>query len=420
MMLASHSGLLVIVMLLGSAPGASAGLRLDRTNVSKTVTDSLTPVAASSGAMVHVAWIESEATTDGLRATILYARSTDQGATFEPSKAIAPLVGYASGLQCIADGSVVHVAWLATSYTTGSPAAVDYVRSADDGLTFSEYASVSGDVPPGVPSITARGGSMAIAWSASGRIWTCRSRDGGASVSGPAPIQLPSEAPRSAVRLACTDSALLAAWSGGDTRILRIGRVDWASGDFEPVAGPNAEAVTDVVVAASGSGVVVAWTRDSRPLAAFASVSDDGGATFAESRPCGSSSTQTAPRAGISDGEATIVWIADPASIVILRFRSDGSNVMVPVRGNRRATSLDIRVDGTGLVACWRNGDTREGVVRAAVWPAAGGSTKVATVSRRGRSAVAPRVTAGPASAVVVWQQRDGPTAEVYAGQIPR
>ena len=84
-------------------------------NVSETATDSLSPVIAEADDTVHVAWIESEPTTDGLRATIWYARSVDSGATFEPGRPIAPLTGYASGLQCAIEGSGLHLTWLATS-----------------------------------------------------------------------------------------------------------------------------------------------------------------------------------------------------------------------------------------------------------------------------------------------------------------
>lgn len=391
-------------------------------NVSGTATDSLTPVVAVSGEYVHIAWIESEPTTDGLRATIWYVRSTDSGATFETPRPVAPLTGYASALQCIVDGSTVHLAWLATSYTTGTPAAVDYQRSVDGGLTFEPFVAVNSTEPPGAPILIASSGRVATVWQAGERIWMALSVDGGASFDMASAVGANGELVAVTVRAAATLEGIALAWlapavDGGLK--LGVGCVDWQTGALDESSSPEGLPVADIAATAFGDNVIVAWTTSTSVRTAKSARSSDGGVSYSGPDILGDASAIGAPRASAGADVAFVTWVDPLGRLRISRIGADGSIGEIRVRMNKRAVFPEIAGDGESAVVAWRSGSGSGSLIRSCVIDSTRDVASVRRVTGRGGSAVAPRLAADGLHRIVVWQQLIGGTAEVFAMQLP-
>ncbi len=391
-------------------------------NVSGTATDSLSPVVAVAGDTVHVAWIESEPTTDGLRATIWYARSVDGGATFESGRPIAPLTGYASGLQCATVGATLHLVWLATSYTTGSPAAVDYQRSSDGGETFEPYVAVNGSEPPGAPILVASGANVGAVWHAEDRIRIARSADGGSTFDAASIGETDSSRAR-AVRAVASPNGILLAWltpAQATGAALGVGRVEWNSGDLLESPSPDPVAVTEVSIAANGDTAVVAWVTAGEDRVAKGSISTDGGVSFDAPFQLGSAGGIAAPNAAAGSRYGYITWIDPRGRVRVSRLGSEASPMDIRMRSNKRAVFPEIAVDGDGAVMAWRSGSGQSSRVRVCVIGPGDNSTVGVTLARPGRSAAAPRVAMVDSRSIVVWQEISGGAAEVFAARIPR
>ncbi len=392
-------------------------------NVSGTVTDSLTPVVAVSGEYVHIAWIESEPTTDGLRATIWYVRSTDAGATYETARSIAPLTGYASALQCVVDGSTVHLAWLATSYTTGTPAAVDYQRSVDSGLTFEPFVTVSAAEPPGAPILVASGERVAAVWQAGERIWMALSIDSGRSFDLAPAVGVAGELVAVTVRAAATREGIALAWLvpavGGGLR-LEVGRVNWRTGYLSESSSPEGSTVSDISATAFGDRVIVAWTTATSVRTAKFARSSDGGASYSAPDTLGDASVLGAPRASAGADVAFVTWVDRFDRLRISHIKNeDGSVGEIRVKTNRRAVFPEIAGNGESAVVAWRSGSGSGSLIRSCLVDSKRDAATVWRTARRGGSAVAPRVAVDGLHRIVVWQQLVDGAAEVFAMRLP-
>lgn len=402
----------------GRRPAGNAGAAV---NVSQTSTDSLTPVIATSGETVHVAWIESESTTDGLRATIWYARSSDSGVSFEPSRPVAPLTGYASALQCVVDGAVVHLAWLATSYTTGSPAAVDYQRSEDGGTTFEPFVALNGPGAPGAPALAVTEGRVAVIWQAENRIWMARSTDGGAAFEPAASVGEFPTIRATTVRAASMADGLLLAWisptdEGGAT--LGVGRVSWETGMLVGSEALETRPVAEVTAVASGSDVLISWITVGSVRSVLAARSVDGGVTFPTTHELGLASTFGGLRAACSAGTAYVTWIDSRGRLSVSRIESEGRVQAILIRSSKRALFPDVFVFEGIATVVWRAGSGTMSLVRGCFVDSTGNASAVFTVAKRGRSAAAPRISTGGAQPIVAWQQHVDGTADVFVRKL--
>lgn len=391
-------------------------------NVSRTATDSLTPVVDAAGEFVHIAWIESVPTTDGLRATIWYVRSIDSGATFETPRPVAPLTGYASALQCVVEGSTVHLAWLATSYTTGTPAAVDYMRSVDGGLTFEPFAAVNATEPPGAPVLVASSGRVATVWQAGDVIWMALSNDGGTSFDLVPAVGASGELVAVTVRAAATLEGIALAWlspteAGGLS--LEVGRVDWQTGDLAESSSPEGLPVADIAAAAFGDNVVVSWTTSTSVRTAKSACSSDGGVSYSGPYILGDASAIGAPRASAGADVAFVTWVDPLGRLRISRIDADGSIREIRVKMNKRAVFPEIAGDADSAEIAWRSGSGSASLIRSCMVDKERDLASVRKVAGRGASAVAPRLAADGLHRIVVWQQLVGGTAEVFAMRLP-
>ena len=386
-------------------------------NVSGTATDSLTPVVAVADARVHVAWIESEPTTDGLRATIWYVRSIDSGVTFETPRPIAPLTGYASALQCAVDGSTIHLAWLATSYTTGSPAAVDYQRSIDGGETFEPFEAVNTEAPPGAPVLVASDGRIAVVWLAADRIWMARSSDGGTTFEESRIGGTEDAVLATTVRAVATSEAIALSWLPPRTETgpgLAVGRVDWLTGFLLDSTSPETDPVVEVTMASSGDSVLVAWIASSSERVARCAWSTDGGETYSSSSILGNAAAIAGPKAAVAHGLGYVTWVDRPGRLQVSRIDPDGAVEALRVRSNKRAVFPEIVADGDGAVVVWRSGSGVSSRIRACSVRPTDAEPPVRLIAPRGPSAAAPRASVDGATVVIAWQQLVNGAAEVF------
>lgn len=129
---------------------------------------------AVSGSSVHVAWHASTTSTNNITTNrIYYARSLDQGVTFQPWVLLDEFTesGYNFGRQWLAvDGQDVHLVTVSQAYLDGGGGRHGQVlrhhRSTDGGATF-QPAQVLGTTGPdegfGVALLAASGGNVSLA-----------------------------------------------------------------------------------------------------------------------------------------------------------------------------------------------------------------------------------------------------------------
>jgi hypothetical protein len=374
-------------------------------NVSVSSRDSLAPVAATDGSAVHVAWIESEATTDGVRATIFAARSADGGASFGAPVEVAPLTGYASGLTIEASAGSVHVAWLATSYTTGSPASVSYSRSTDGGAMWALDATLNGNAYPGIPSLAVSGDRVAVVWSTEQTVWLVASADGGASFDDVRAVSDARGAVDGTARAALAARGLAVAWisprDGSTGVVVRSLGVEPPDSNGVPIdvgAGPAAE----LALATDGDDVVLAW-RSGNAIALAGST--DGGATFSSLADAAPATIPARPRLVVSAGVAHLVWLDAETRMMYGRRDVASTGALTSRRLARRASFPDLAVSGQVVSAAWQVGASATArLLVAASFDGGDSFAKPRTAARRGARASAARTTISAGVPVVAFE----------------
>ncbi|HVF89228.1 MAG TPA: sialidase family protein [Blastocatellia bacterium] len=137
---------------------------------------------------INIAW---EDTRSGVSA-IMFARSTDQGATFSDAKRVSAGEGRAAEAHIATDGEGnIHIAWVDES---NGDAQAFYARSTDRGETFSAPIDVSRD--PGArvlkPVITTFGSRVYLAYQdekpGNKQVFLARSENGGVEFSNPVQV----------------------------------------------------------------------------------------------------------------------------------------------------------------------------------------------------------------------------------------
>lgn len=154
--------------------GATFG---DTTNLSENAVVSLFPGIAVSGNNVYVVW------RDG--SEISYRRSIDSGVSFGPTENLSNNAGFSAASAIAASGSNVYVVW--TDNTFGN-SEILYRRSTDSGANFDPTINLSNNDGFSVdPVISALGNNIYLAWSDDSlgnfEIFFKRSLDSGASFS---------------------------------------------------------------------------------------------------------------------------------------------------------------------------------------------------------------------------------------------
>jgi len=243
---------------------------------------------AATGSAVHVVYAAGAGA-----GSVLYRRSTDNGATFAaPIQLSDP--GTGAGWSAVAAaGDLVVAAWQQADVPGFLPSAIWVRRSTDGGTSWAPAMPLT--ILPdqvGPPTVAAdSAGHVLVAWTdaATGRIWTRASQDGGSTFGQPLTIGSTTLPSRSATpALDGAPSAALGsggigyvAWSSGPTRILLRRTTDGGT-TWSPVFTVDAAATGSVEpwVSADGPGVVVVYGAPparGRPTAIYLRRSADSG-----------------------------------------------------------------------------------------------------------------------------------------------
>ena len=119
------------------------------------------PSVAASGAVVHVAWVDSR---NGWPNTdIYYKRSTDGGSSWGPENRLTYDPGSSDYLSLAASGMAVHAVW--TDDRDGHIGEIYYKRSTDAGATWQADTSLTMGLPNSYyPCVAASGSEVHLVW----------------------------------------------------------------------------------------------------------------------------------------------------------------------------------------------------------------------------------------------------------------
>ena len=253
---------------------------------------------------VHLLWCEVE---PGFRQSkVLYARSTDHGATFSPSMVVASSVSAQPRLAVSADG-IVYVAWVDIRRRRFA------ISVSRDGRTFSQPTYVADGT---VGSLAAdRAGLVYVAWDEYVQkhfeVRLASSHDLGRTFSKPITVTADAEGFRSPAITVDNEGRLLVVWEGPG---ISVSRLDSRETVGKPVVLPRGLVSEDhlpSIKAAAKQHVYIAWEAvKAKQSAIMFSRSEDDGQTF--SLPANisrSSGDAWDPRLEVApDGTIDVVW----------------------------------------------------------------------------------------------------------------
>jgi hypothetical protein len=240
------------------------------------------PAVAASGNNVYVVWEDNTSGND----EILYRRSIDGGANFDPTINLSNNAGLSLFPAVAASGNKVYVVW---QDTTLGNIEILYGRSTDGGANFDPTINLSNDAGFSFnPAISASGNNVYAVWqdftSGDDEILYRRSIDGGANFD-PA-INLSNDAGVSSFpAVATSGNNVYVVWrdeTSGNNEILYKRSTDGGA-NFDPTINlsNNAEFSFGQVVTASGNNVYVVWSDSAPgPFEILYKRSTDGGANF--------------------------------------------------------------------------------------------------------------------------------------------
>jgi hypothetical protein len=134
-------------------------------NVTQTAGDSLNPRLAVSGSNVYLLWEDTSNTGNG---QIMFAKSSDRGATFTSARNLSNATGDSTNPNVAVSGGNVYALWEQVNTNTTSDATnseVMFAKSSDAGTTFTSARTLSNN--PGVstnPNVAVSGGNVYVAW----------------------------------------------------------------------------------------------------------------------------------------------------------------------------------------------------------------------------------------------------------------
>jgi hypothetical protein len=262
------------------------------------------PTLAASAANVYVVWGDAIGGGDD----IFLRRSTDGGSSFHP---VQVLSATGAAPQAAAAGGSVHVVW-----DNGN--SVGFRRSVDGGATFGSIQQLS---PAGAfPEVKATESTVLVVWQSAlapsnSDIYFARSADGGATFA--PPQNLSDNSGQSALpRLAASGASVFVTWMDDTPANLEILFRRSADGGatFGPTLNLSASAGASWYprVEAAGERVWAVW-QDDTPTGPnlfdiFSRASSDGGATFEPTANLSVDGGSALPELAVSPGNAYVIW----------------------------------------------------------------------------------------------------------------
>ncbi|HQR38553.1 MAG TPA: sialidase family protein [Blastocatellia bacterium] len=409
-----------LVLLVGASPVRATPRA---TNLSQSPTESGGAVVAAEGSLVVVAWIESENLTDGLRATIVASRSIDGGDTFSAPTVVAALTGFAAAVDVKVSSGVVHLVWLANSFTIGEPTGVDYVRSTDGGASFEPIRFVNDSAPAGIPAMAVDGSRIAVVWTVRGVVYLARSSDAGSA------FELPVTAAEGVVdgtaRTALTASSVATVWirrpdaarSVVERRLIPVSGSD-APGVVAEVASTQG-AIGELVLDSEGSSVVAVWieaANGSHGLTFARSVDD--GMTFRVAPALAETAGIGFPRLTIDAGIVHIAFVGASGRLNYFTVGPESETPRPAIKLGRKASFADLSARDGVAAAVWTSGFGRSSRLEYAVGDVASGPGKAKRLTRAGDRGAGAQMCAEAGVAFAVWTEPVGETRDVFFARV--
>lgn len=355
--------------------------------------------------------------------------SDDGGASWSASVDLSePGEGVSNPRIALGGSGVAHAVW---NRYDGSNTRVQYTRSVDGGVTWSEpvnlsTAGVNGQNPEIAPDGS---GNLVAVWRGSNGdydiIQSSRSTNSGVSWSTPVDLSLTEQDSRSPQVAFDGSGIAVAVWlrSDGNNQIVQASRstnggASWSTPANLSESGVDSER-PQIAIDGSGNAIAV-WGRDpygdtiiqsSRLLVGGASWSTPVNVSTA-------GNSATTPQFAIDgSGNAVAVWRysgVDGTIIQSSRLAAGGASWSVPVQLSVYPGSSDnpqVAADGLGnAVAVWQQGNGSNNIIRFSQSTDGGASWTVVTdLSEPGQSAITPDVAVdGSGNSIAIWRRSNG------------
>jgi hypothetical protein len=291
-------------------------------NVTQTAGDSLNPRLAVSGSNVYLLWEDTSNTGNG---QIMFAKSSDRGATFTSARNLSNTTGDSTNPNVAVSGGNVYALWEQVNTNTTSDATnseVMFAKSSDAGTNFTSARTLSNN--PGVstnPNVAVSGGDVYVAWeddsAGSSEIILVRSTNNGVNF---APSRNISNSPgeSSDPRIAISENNVYVVWedyslgNSTESEIMLIrstnSGANFASAeDLSDTPGQS----TDPRIAVSEGNVYVVWedaTPEGNSEIEFVR-SADRGVTFSTAKNLSNNDgISFDPRVAVSGNNVYVVW----------------------------------------------------------------------------------------------------------------
>ena len=253
-------------------------------DISRHIGSSSSPQFAVSGNDVYVVW---QGKTTG-KYQIIFAKSTDGGATFSAPVNISDNSGDSSYPKIIASGNNIYITW---SYTvTGKDYDVLFTKSTDGGTTFSAPVNISNNPgDSGLPQMSVSGNNVYITWENNGvgnfEVFVAKSTDNGNTFTIPVNVSN-NPSPSGSPQIVASGNNVYVTWmddAPGNYDIF-VAKSNNAGSTFsKPVNVSNTPKDSGYPqITTSGNNIYVVWTEtiSNRNYDILFAKSTDGGSTF--------------------------------------------------------------------------------------------------------------------------------------------
>jgi predicted secreted protein with PEFG-CTERM motif len=335
-------------------------------NISKNIGSSGSQQFAVSGNDVCVVW---QATATG-KYQILFAKSTDGGATFTTPVNLSNNLGDSSYPKVLVSGNNIYVTWAFT--VTNKDYDILFTKSADGGATFTTPVNLSNTVgDTGLPQMTMSGDNIYITWENNGLgnfdVFVAKSADSGNTFSAPVNVSK-NPKPSGAPQIVASGNVVYVVWmdnTPGNYDIFVAKSTDNASTFETPVNVSNTAGDSGYPqMTLSENNLYVVWTETiskSNYDVLFAK-STDGGATFTTpvniSKNVGASGWA---QVAVS-GNIYVIWEDNTPGnydILISKSTDGGATFITPVNISNTPDDSNFKqmvLSGNNVYVVWQDG----------------------------------------------------------------
>jgi len=327
-------------------------------NISTNHGDSILPQMVVSGNNVYVVWNDNSTG----KYSILFAKSSDGGTTFGAPVDISRNIGTSSSPQFAVSGNDVYVVWQAK--TTGKYQII-FAKSTDGGATFSTPANVSNNTgDSSYPKIATSGNNIYIVWSFTVTnkdydVLFTKSNDRGSTFS--IPVNISNNSGDSGLpQMAVSGNNVYVTWENnglGNFEVFVAKSTDNGNTFAIPVNVSNNAAPSGAPqIVASGNNVYVVWMdKTPRNYDIFVAKSNNAGSTFGAPINVSNTAKDSGyPQITMSGNNVYVVWTETISNknydVFFAKSTNGGSTFDTPVN-----VSNNVGPSGWALVAAPNN-----------------------------------------------------------------